>query len=84
MSLGKTVAKLLHSFKASTTLNCVHLDMNNVPAEIVYDMDVQLGIPETQMPKVNKFRPNKNELIEEEKEEPLSPLKQRSVSLLNT
>ena len=42
MSLGKTVTKLVHSFKASSTLNCVHLDLNNVPPEHVYDMDMVL------------------------------------------
>ena len=59
MCLGKTVAKLVHSFKASSTLNCVHLDMNNVPAEIVFDMDNVLDIPETQskLTQINKFRP---------------------------
>lgn len=47
MMLGKTVSKLVHSFRASSTLNCVHLNMNNVPPEVVYDMDFSLGIPET-------------------------------------
>lgn len=61
MNLGKTVSKLVHSFKTSSTLNCVHLDMNNVPPEIIYDMDNVLGIPETHVPKVSKFRPLKNE-----------------------
>lgn len=59
MNMGKTVTKLVHSIKASSTLNCVHLDMNNVPAEIVYDMDRELNIPETQEIKMNKFRPFK-------------------------
>ena len=59
MSLGKTVAKLVHSIKASSTLNCIHLDMNSVPPEIVYDMDLVLGIPETHMPKISRFRPFK-------------------------
>ena len=57
MSLGKTVSKLIHSIKASSTLNCVHLDSNNIPPEIIYDMDMVLSIPETHMPKVHKFRP---------------------------
>ena len=67
MSLGSTVTKLLHSFKASSTLNCVHLCMNNIPEKIIRDMDFHFNIPEHQMPKINKFRPLKNE-VEEEKD----------------
>ena len=47
MSLGKTIAKLIHAIKASSTLNCVHLDMNNLPQEVIYDIDMTLAIPET-------------------------------------
>ena len=57
MSLGKTVGKLVHSIKASSTLNCIHLDQNNVPLDYIYDMDCELDIPEMHYPKVNKFRP---------------------------
>ena len=57
MSLGKTVAKLTHAIKASSTLCCVHLSMNNVPLEIVYDMDKELGVPESRGNKINRFRP---------------------------
>ena len=57
MSLGKTVAKLVHSIKSSSTLCAVHLSMNNVPLEIVYDMDKELYVPETRGNKISKFRP---------------------------
>lgn len=57
MSLGKTVAKLVQSIKASSTLNCVHLGMNNIPLEIIYYMDKEFGTPETRGNKLNYFRP---------------------------
>ena len=31
MNLGKTVGKLIHSIKNSSTLCCIHLDKNSVP-----------------------------------------------------
>ena len=36
--------------------------MNSIPLEIVYDMDRELGIPETRGNKVTKFRPLNKEL----------------------
>lgn len=57
MSLGKTVAKLVQSIKASSTLNCVHLGMNNIPLQIIYYMDKEFGTPETRGNKLNYFRP---------------------------
>lgn len=33
--------------------------MNNVPPEVIYSMDLLLDIPETQAPKVTRFRPLK-------------------------
>ena len=39
MNLGKLVTKLVHSIKANSTLNCIHLSKNNVPLEIMYNMD---------------------------------------------
>ena len=61
MGLGKIVAKLVHSFKASSTLNCVHLSDNNVPLEIIYDLDTQLQVPETLGTRLTKFRPIEKE-----------------------
>ena len=61
MSLGKTVGKLVHAIKQSSTLVAVHMSNNNVPLEYVYNMDKELGIPETQGNKINHFRPIERE-----------------------
>lgn len=61
MSLGKTVGKLVQSIKQSSTLNAVHLSNNNVGLDYVYNMDKELGIPETQGNKINRFRPLERE-----------------------
>ena len=62
MSLGKTVGKLVHSIKQSSTLVAVHMSNNNVPLEYVYNMDKELGVPETQgNNRIAHFRPLEKE-----------------------